>query len=88
MHSGLIHENAKIDYACRWLGFQSTNPYDALCKQEIVRRKRDLAMHNNVVAWTKRDRAFMSGRIKGRDAELTEIFDAQSSHINVVGPPI
>jgi hypothetical protein len=59
-----------------------------LYKIEVVRCECDLTMHNDVVSWTEGDRAVVSCWIKGRDAELTEVVDAQGSNINVVGSPI
>jgi hypothetical protein len=42
-------------------------------EQKVASRGRNLTMHNDVVASTERDRAFVSCRIKRRDIELTEI---------------
>ena len=72
----------------QFLQRDQVQPPEASCKKEIVRRECDLAVHNDVVARTERDRAFVSCWIESRDAELTEICDAQGRHINVVGPPI
>jgi hypothetical protein len=57
-------------------------------KQEVVSRECNLAMHNDVVARTERDRTIVSCRIKGRDGELTKVVDAQGSNINVVGAQV
>jgi len=56
-----------------------------LCKQEVVSSERYLAMHDDVVARTKRDGAVVRRRIKRRDLKLTEVVDAEGADIDMVG---
>jgi hypothetical protein len=56
----------------------------SLCKEEVVRSECDLAVHDNIVARTERDGAFVRRRIKRRDVKLAEALDAEGADVDMV----
>src|SRR5215831_17524855 len=59
-----------------------------LREMKVALCESDLAMHDDIVARAKCNRALMCDRIECRYAKFAEIVDAESTDINVVGSPI
>ena len=59
-------------------------PSEASSKQEIVRRERDLAVHDDIVARTERDGAVVRSEVECRDVKLTKVVDAKIPDIDMV----